>query len=828
MVGIVLVSHSIRLAEGIREIVGQMTQHSVPMAVAAGTNDEENPIGTDPVKILNAVKQVQQGDGVLVLMDFGSAMLSTEAAIDLLPEVERRDIVLSPAPLVEGAMAAAVQVSLGADMETVLEELASIVQFKAKQLGIEKTEFFVAMRNVDTPPSGKKSEEISLVIPNKLGLHARPAARIVGTVGGYVSDVWLIRGTESANARSLNQITMLAVSQGESIMFRAVGEDAKDVLTALRALAGVNFGDVDKPDFTLRKESIPQGGIAASPGSALGPVVWYRPMLPKIERKIVSDAENEMVRLAEAIAMARIELAELEQKTSGNAATVEEAEFFALHSMLLDDPYITCSAHDFITKSKYNAESAWVETIEKTMERYRTLQNEYVRGRAVDVLDVGTRVLRALTGEVFHGPKVEEPAILVATDLGASDMVDLDKENVLGIVTQEGGATSHVAIFSRALKIPAVAGANGLVDSLQDGDIIGINGSTGEVWTSPSSREQEKLALLRSQWDTHLQEVRQKAVEPAVTRDGKSIRVDVNVKSVSEIKAALDAGADGIGILSTEYLYLNRDSAPSEEEQYQEYMKAAAMMKGDPLVISTADLGGENALPYLDKNPTERNVGFDRRGVRYSLAHRDMFLQQIKALLRTAAEFPIKVLVPMVSHLTELREVYAVINEARVMLKKDSIPCSVNVDLGIVIEVPASVFLADQLAREADFFVLGGDDLARYVMVYDAKNSVLGTEFTQLHPAILRIMRDIIRLAHDAGIPVSVGGGITSNLQAVFVLVGLGIDSLAVSATSLEQTKNLIRSIVVSEAKEVAMEAMELPDASSVKTLISMHCCMSY
>jgi phosphocarrier protein FPr len=828
MVGIVLVSHSSLLVEGIQAIIAQMIQDVAPVVVAAGTSDEENPIGTDPIKILHAIREAQQGDGVIVLMDFGSALISAETAFDLLSEIEQHNVFLSPAPFVEGALAATVQASLGVGVTTILEEVAAINRTKAKRLGVEDVGLYAATRNTDIPPPRDRSEEISLIVPNQLGLHARPAARVAGTLGGYIADVWLIRGSDSANARSLNQMTMLTVQRGESIQFRAVGADAKDALSALLALASENFGDADKPDFRLQGKSLSGGGIAAAPGSALGPIVWYHPEFPKVERKIVADAEREMVRLAEAIAMARIELSELEHRTSGNVDSAEEAEFFALHSMLLDDPYITCSAHDFITKAKYNAESAWAETIEKTMERYRTLQNEYVRGRAADVLDVGSRVLRALTEEEFHGPQLDEPAILVATDLGPSDMVNLDKDKVLGIVTQEGDATSHVAVFARALKIPAVAGVKKLIKPLKDGDIIGLNGSTGEIWISPDSRQRKALEKLRSQWDAHLRDVRSKAVEPAVTRDGNSVRVEVNVKSADNIADAIQAGADGIGILRTEYLYLNRDSAPSEEEQYTAYSTAAALLDGEPLVISTADLGGENVLPYLDKTSTERNTCFDKRGVRFSLAHRTLFLLQIKALLRTAAEYPIKILLPMVSQLTELREVYGVINEARAMLKKDSIPCAANVEVGVVIEVPSSVFLADQLAREADFFVLGGDDLARYVLVYDTKNSVLGTEYTELHPAILRIVRDIIRLAHEADIPVSVGGDITSNLLAVFVLVGLGIDSLAVSAASLEQTKDLIRTIVTSEAKELALEVMELPDANSVKALLSMHCCTFY
>lgn len=826
MVGLVLVSHSKRLVSGILDVVEQMTQGTVPVVVAAGSGDDENPIGTNPLIVMSAIEAAQQGDGVIVLVDFGSAIITAETAVDLLPDDEQKKVFLSPAPFVEGSLAAAVQISLGENIETILKEISSIIPTKAKRLGIESDGLYAATKNKEIPPSRDKSEEISIVVPNQLGLHARPAARIAGTLGGYVADVWLIRGAESANARSLNQVTMLTIQQGETVQFRAQGADSKDALSALLALASENFGDVDKPDFRLRGASMSQGGIAAAPGSALGPIVWYRPTLPEIKRTTVADSEGEMVRLAEAIAMARIELAELEHKASGSAESAEEAEFFALHSMLLDDPYITCSAHDLMTKSKYNAESAWAETIEKTMERYRTLQNEYVRGRAADVLDVGARVLRALTGEEFHGPEITEPSILVASDLGPSDMVDLDKEKVLGIVTQEGGATSHVAVFARALKIPAVAGVKALVESLLNGDIVGLNGSTGEVWISPDSRQREKIAQLRAQWDEHLQEIRSKAVEPAVTRDGKSVRVEVNVNSADTIQDSLTAGADGIGILRTEYLYLNRDNAPSEEEQYRVYSTAAALLEGEPLVISTADLGGENALPYLESDSTERNICFDKRGVRYSLAHKSMFLEQIKALLRTAAAHPIKILIPMVSQLTELREVYGIINEARAMLKKEGVPCAANVEVGVVIEVPSSVFLADQLAREADFFVLGGDDLARYVMVYDAKNSVLGTEYTELHPAILRIVRDIIRLAHDAQIPVSVGGEITSNLQAVFVLVGLGVDSLAVSATSLEQTKDLIRTIVTTDAREVALEAMELPDANSVKTLISMHCCM--
>lgn len=826
MVGLVIVSHSAMLAEGVKELVDQMTQGKVPVALAGGVQDPEHPIGTDPARILAAIEEVQHGDGILVLMDLGSSLMSTEASLEFLPEEIRKKVRITAAPLVEGAMAAAIQASIGASLDSIVRDAEGVLDSKAKQLGgkasakVSEGEASSGILEFSNVPVEKESIEFSIVIPNQLGLHARPSARIVGLLSAYDAEVWLLRGKEAASAKSLNQIAMLAVQQGERVIFRAIGRDAKDALAALKVLVYNNFGDIDKKKTEAESDGFITGGIGVSSGTALGPVKWYRQSLAKVARRTVVDSDAEEIHLAEAIAMARIELSELQEKAVASLGSAEEAEFFELHSMLLDDPYISGTAHNLIHDSKMNAEAAWFETIKRTVKRYRSLKNEYIRGRAVDVLDVGARVLRALTGAPERWPEFDEPSILVAVDLGPSVMASLDKKNVLGIITKEGGLTSHVAMFSRSLNIPAVVNVGSLAEELRSGERAGLNGDTGQIWLNPTTEDVALLQNLRHEWSEQLALARSQAIAPAVTRDGKVIRIQANVSSREDVQQAIESGADGIGVLRTDFLYTNRPAPPSVDEQVQFYTQIAEGLHGAPLVVSTLDLTEQKNIPYLEKMSQGNLPAGGLRGVRFGLAHRNIFLQQIKALLRVAARFPVKMLLSMVSSPTEVRKTLALFGEARSELRQEKNPFADKISLGVVIEVPSSVVLLDQFIKEADFFFIGTDDLISFVMAAERSGSVLFAEHEMLQPAVLRIIRDVASTAHQSGIDVNVAGSLTANPLAIPILIGLGLNEICVAPGAVAQTKEIVRSTVSFEAEKLALQALDLPDAASVTALL--------
>ena len=816
MVGLVLVSHSEKLAQGLKDMVLQMTHRDLSVEIASGTSVEDAPLGTDPTKVLLAMEKAEQGDGVIVFMDVGSALMSAETAYDLLSDDQQKNVYLSPAPIIEGTIIAAVQAALGSDLQKVADEADQAAGAKRKQLGFDDAP--VNSSDILTPkylPKREDSEEKTIVIPNKLGLHARPAARIVQTLEKYTASLWLLRGADVVSAKSLNQIAMLAIKQGEKVTFRAAGVDAKDALAAIETLAKNNFGDEDLPDYSLREALANGDGIPVSSGAAFGPVVIWHTEMPVVNLTISEDPNAEIVRLAEAIAVARIDLGELERTTASNVDSAAEAEFFALHAMLLDDPYITCTAHDLMTDNKYNAEAAWAETIRRTMERYKSLSNEYVRGRASDVLDVGIRVLRALNAEEYHGMELNEPSIIIAHDMGPSDMVSLDKEKVLGIVTAEGGITSHVAVFARAMQIPAIVNVENILTRVQDGDSLGFNGDSGEIWVNPDSSITEVLQHQREQWAAEVDRYRKTADRKAVTKDGRTITVLAAVNSVEEARKALESGADGIGSYLTEtFVYFGREPM-SEDEQYAVYCELGKLLDGEPLIVRTDDFRGQKK--------TGKVATYAERGVQFSLSHKEIFMAQLRALLRANTKYPLKILLPMVKTATEVKKVHALISQARKSLEQEGVAVSTDIGVGAMIETPSAGLLEDQIARVTDFMVLGCDDLTAQTLLIDRNDPKVGRMYGQMHPAIMRVVQRTQIVADQQKIPMYLTGQILGNPYSIPVLLGLGVTTLVAPLESIVQVKESIRGVIIDEARSLAEQVLSLPDAQSVRAFMKLN-----
>jgi len=829
MIGIVIVSHSERLAEGVKELAGQMTQGKVPIEIAAGIDDLANPIGTDPMKVLTAIKSVHAAgaEGILVLMDLGSALMSAETAFDFLPEEMKEKVRLCAAPLAEGAISAAVQASMGASLDNAAAEALAALAAKQEQLLTISGDSAPVVDASPVEKIGANIAETRLIIRNRIGLHARPAAKFVTTAAKFQSGITVFKGQRSASAKSVNQIATLAALKNDEIRVRAVGPDAKDAIAAIVALNAENFGEKDeeasKAPFPASSEAkaVIRGlvyGVPASPGVAVGRAYVYKPVLPEIEIQNVDDTETEIARLAEALFKARKAIEILGAK-SKRAGVESKATIFDFHRLILDDPDLVEKAEKTIRKERINAEAAWLRVMQTTMEAYRSLNNAYMQARAADVIDAGNRVFSQLTGQPKKNLLLEAPAVVVAYELFPSEVARLDPKKVLGLVTALGGSNSHAAILARSLGIPAVVGAGPAVSSVAHGAVIALDGNNGEIWLSPDQKVQEELKIREARWLDRKHRLRQENHKPAVTTDGVTIHITANIGVPQDASEAFKYGAEGVGLFRTEFLFQQRQTAPKEDEQYAAYVAAAKAMKGHAVIIRTLDVGADKVLSYVTA-PREDNPSLGERGIRFCLAHHDVFKPQLKALLRAAQKENIKIMFPMVARVAELRAARTLLEEAKGELGIEGIACNKPLETGIMIEVPAAVASADWLAKEADFFSIGTNDLTQYVMAADRGNVAVASLCDSFHPAVLRIVHMAVEAGHRAGIPVNICGELAGNPDATPLLIGLGFDELSMNARCVPEVKAVIRKLSAEKCRKLAERALKREDSDGVRKLL--------
>ncbi len=823
MVGLVIVAHSARLAQGVKELADQMVQHRVPIATAGGVDDPENPFGTDAMKVLEAVQQVYSPDGVVILMDLGSALLSAEMALEFLPEEQRAHVYLSDAPLVEGAIAAAVRAATGGTANEVLAEARTALQAKQAQLGLAPPEAGPPEEHL--PGEGR---EIRLVVRNRLGLHARPAAQFVTTASRYSARVYVrnvTRNTDWVNAKSINQVATLGVRQGHEIAIRAEGEDADEALQALRALVEANFGEpeegptVPQPP-TTPEPSTPTGegvGIPASPGIAIGPAHLFIPVPVEIPREPSDPPEVAWQQLLSALEAAEQELREVKAQ-AGQHVGAYEAAIFDAHMLFLEDPALRDRARALIFQEGMHPAAAWAQAVDEMIASYRGLDDPYMQARAVDLEDVKRRVLRLLLGTEAKPPRPTRPSVLVAEDLTPSDTAQLDAQRVLGIVTALGGATSHTAILARALGIPAVVGVGPEILRVEEGEEIALDGFEGRVWIRPDPELKARLEERRQQWLRERNALRQKAQEPGRTKDGHRVEVVANIIGVADAMAALNYGAEGVGLMRTEFLFVDRDAPPSEEEQWAVYQQVADILGERPLVIRTVDVGGDKPIPYLQLEP-EPNPFLGWRGIRLCLDRPDILETQFRAILRASVGHNIKIMLPMVSDIEEVRAAKRIFRQAQEALRARGIPFDEHVELGIMVEVPAAALLSDHMAREVDFFSVGTNDLSQYTLAADRTNARVAHLADGLNPAVLRLIRQAVQAAHAAGIWIGVCGEIAGDEVAAPILVGLGVDELSMNPPAIPRVKEVLRLLTLEEMEQLARQALEAQRAEEVRAM---------
>jgi phosphocarrier protein FPr len=826
MVGLVFVSHSAKLVEGVKELADQMVQGKVPLAIAGGINDPDNPIGTDPMKVYEAIESVYSDDGVVVLMDLGSALLSAEMALEFLDPTRQENVSLSSAPFVEGALAAAVQASVGGTRQQVLAEARGALAMKVSQLQEEPEASKTDSSNEIVMPEAR-SETITLTIRNQMGLHARPAAQFVSTANEFVAGIQVTKGDKRANAKSINQVAMLGVRQDEEIQIVATGADADQVLVALKVLVESNFGEPDgnigsaMTETTAVSSSIEGvlGGIAASPGIAVGPAALFRPHLPAVVKQMIDDPTVEWARFQKAVAVALQEIEALKVQASRQVGAAEAAIFQA-HAMFLQDPALVDAVKNRIFSDSVNAEAAWEQEIMAVAAGFRALDNTYMQARAADVEDIGRRVLQQLMGVEPSSLDLEQPSILIAADLSPSDTARLDPAHVMGICVELGGATSHSAILARALGIPAIVGLGNSLWAIGEGDIVAIDGDTGQLWLQPDEGQQKELLKRRSAWQQVQEKAKVASKEAAVTIDGHVVEIVANIGGPNDVAVALDYGAEGVGLFRTEFLFMDRATAPSEDEQFQAYAQVTEAMGQRPLIIRSLDVGGDKPLPYLDLGQ-ETNPFLGWRGIRFCLDRPEIFKPQLRAVLRASAKGNVKLMFPMIGSIGEIQAAKSMLAEGQYDLRQAGIPFDEEMEVGIMIEVPSAVATADLLAAEVDFFSIGTNDLTQYTMAADRGNANVASLVQALQPAVLRMIKQTVDAAHAAGIWVGICGELAGNATATPLLVGLGLDELSMSGPSIPAVKKIIRQLRFSKAQSIAETVLALDSVTIVANYLS-------
>ncbi len=827
MVGLVLVSHSKQLAEAVRELVLQMTAPDFPVAVAAGVGDDHDQLGTDAVLISEVLARLRRPEGVLVLMDLGSAVLSAQTALELLEPSPGNPVELCSAPIVEGAIAAAVQSFAGGTLQEVCLEAQRGLAAKQEQLGPPA----VLTTAPEEVPAPGPASELVLVVNNEHGLHARPAACLVRTASQYNSavEVFNISGDRGpASARSLTSVALLQIHQGDRIRIVVTGADREAVLQAIEKLTLANFDEPANQPAAPSTANLPprparphdcSGGVPASEGIAIGPLAELEDAAFALDDSTPSDPPSELAKLTAAVSRVQQRIQQqIQRRSQGLSATNVAAEIMEAQSLILNDPALVEKLQTLVHHDRLSAVRAWSQATEELVSQYRGMDDAYFRERATDVRDIARSVLAELGGGAT--PKhisPDLPSILFTRELLPSEAAACDALKVLGVIAREGSAASHSAILLRTLGIPMIVGVDWPDDSLPLGKTVALDGSTGEVWIEPNT---ETATVLQGRQQGRA-ELRRQAVaaasQPSCTLDGACIEVLANVSSVADANAAIASGAEGIGLLRTEFLFLSRETAPSEEQQVAALREILAVTKG-PAIVRTLDAGADKPLPFLPQAP-ERNPFLGARGIRLALRHEAFFLAHLRAILVAGFGHELWVMFPMISVPHEAEQARRLLEQAHLQLERGGQAHAWPVKVGAMIEVPSAALISDQLAAQLDFFSIGTNDLTQYVMAAERGSASTAELQDALHPAILRLMKQVIDGAATRQRHVSICGDAASDPLAAAVYVGMGIHSLSARPNQVAEIKALFRGLMSTELMRLGECARQCRDAAEVRRL---------
>ncbi|MBE9603517.1 phosphoenolpyruvate--protein phosphotransferase [Acetobacteraceae bacterium H6797] len=664
----------------------------------------------------------------------------------------------------------------------------------------------------DGPVEGDK-----VTAPVPAGMHARPASALVALAKKFESRITITRAGKKADARSVMALLQLGAGPGAALGVLVEGADAEAARKAVLDAFADNLGDPREASHAPAEAAAPAEidepgaipGLPASPGIAIG--VLYRHRSEEAGfAATAADPLTEQTALDAAIDEARAELRRLGEEMTARIGA-QHAAIFAAHEEFLDDPALIGAAREAIAAGA-SAPAAWSQAADVQAATLSKMGDAMLAARAIDLKDVARRVLRRLTGESAGGAALPENAIILAEDLTPSETATLDPTRVAGLVTAAGGPTAHTAILARAMGIPAIVAAGPRVLELADGLPAILNGDRGYLRPEPDAEAIARAEAAIAEGADRAAAARRDAFRPAVTTDGHRVEVAANTRRPAEAVEAVALGAEGTGLVRSEFLFDDRDQAPSEEEQYEMYRALAEGFGGLPVILRMLDAGGDKPLRFVH-HPVEANPFLGLRGVRLCLAEPELFRPQVRAALRAARHGDLRIMLPMVDGLADLRAARAFIEKERQALGAPM------VEVGIMVEVPSAAVMADQLAKEADFFSIGTNDLTQYTLAVDRQHPTLGARSDALDPAVLRLIEMTVKAAHAHGRWVGVCGNMAADPVAAPILVGLGVDELSVSIPNVPALKAQIRGLSMARARQLAEAALGCGTAAEVRAL---------
>jgi phosphoenolpyruvate-protein phosphotransferase (PTS system enzyme I) len=556
-------------------------------------------------------------------------------------------------------------------------------------------------------------------------------------------------------------------------------------------------------------------GIAASNGIAIAKA--YRLVEPDLSftKTIISDTVAEVSRFNHALEISKSELSRIRDHAEIELGK-DKAAIFEAHLLVLSDPELIKPIEDKITTEKVNAESALKDTADLFITMFEQMDNEYMKERAADIRDVTKRVLSHLLNVQLVNPSmIAEEVIIVAEDLTPSDTAQLNRDFVKGFTTDIGGRTSHSAIMARSMEIPAVVGTKNATKTIQNGDLIIVDGLKGEIHINPTSEVVEAYKQVKANYQKQKDEWAKLVNEKTVTKDGHQIELAANIGTPKDLKGVIENGGEAIGLYRTEFLYMGRDQLPTEEEQFQAYKAVLEGMEGKPVVVRTLDIGGDKELPYLEL-PKELNPFLGFRAIRLCLEEQDIFRTQLRALLRASVYGNLKIMFPMIATLDEFRQGKSILEEEKQNLMNQGVKVSEKIELGIMVEIPSTAVIADQFAKEVDFFSIGTNDLIQYTMAADRMNERVSYLYQPYNPSILRLIKMVIDAAHKEGKWAGMCGEMAGDETAIPILIGLGLDEFSMSATSILKARAQIRNLSKPDLEKLATKVLQFSTTDEV------------
>ena len=562
-------------------------------------------------------------------------------------------------------------------------------------------------------------------------------------------------------------------------------------------------------------------GIAASPGIEIGKahVVKHEQVVINTSPIKKEDIGKEIKKLEDALTTTKLQLEKIKEKAQKELGS-EKAKIFDAQLMVLEDPVFINEIKSKIESELITADNAVSQVVNSYIAEFGSAKDEYLKERAADIKDIGERLIKNILGISVDAFSLEQEAIIIAKDLTPSDTAQMDKEKVKAFATDMGGRTSHTAIMARSLEIPAVVGLKDATQKIKTGDTVIIDGNEGAVYVNPDEETAKKYEKLKQDYLNKVKELKQLKDLPAETSDNaKRVEISANIGTPKDVKGALENGAEGVGLYRTEFLYMDRQSLPTEEEQFDAYRQVVEKMAPRPIIIRTLDIGGDKKLPYLNM-PDELNPFLGWRAIRICLDRPDILKTQLKAILRTSAYGKARIMYPMISGVDEVRRANKILDEAKAELYAEGKDFDEDIEVGIMVEIPSAAVTADILAKEVDFFSIGTNDLIQYTLAVDRMNEHISYLYEPFHPAVLRLIKNVIDSSHKEGKWTGMCGEMAGDPLAAPILLGMGLDEFSMSASSIPKVKKIIRSLTYDEAKEIAGKALSMSEPADIRAMV--------